>query len=77
MTEVPRWAVRAADGFPGGSMESGLDGTTLRQYLSYVMRTNAYWQFETDNTNDPPKDDYGVGMGALLIELLRVIFFPD
>ena len=77
MTKAPRWAVRSAGGLPGGFMEAGLDGTTLRHYLSCVMRTNAYWEYQSDGTNGPPQDDCGVGMGALIIELLRTIFFPD
>jgi len=58
-------------------MEAGLDSATLGQYMSCVMRTNAYWELESDGTNGPPVGDYGVGMAALFIELLRTVLFPD
>jgi len=58
-------------------MDSGLEGTTQRQYLNCVMGADAYWEFSTNSTDVPPEDDYGVGMGALLIQLVRAIFFPD
>lgn len=57
-------------------MGAGLNGTTLRQYLSGVTGTNAQWEFQLESQNVAPEDDLGVGMGALLIELLRAIFLP-
>ncbi|MGO8793823.1 MAG: hypothetical protein ACLQLC_03285 [Candidatus Sulfotelmatobacter sp.] len=58
-------------------MEAGLDATTLRQYLSCVLGTNVHWEIQSDSASGQPENDYGVGMGAVLIELLRAIFFPD
>lgn len=57
-------------------MEPGSDDRTYRQYPVCMSGADAYREFDAESTHGPHYADYGVGMGALLIELLRAVFCP-
>lgn len=57
-------------------MDSGLESRTYREHSSCLSDAGAYWEFSADSAHIPYGEDYGVGVVALLMELLRAIVCP-
>lgn len=57
-------------------MEPGSDARTYRHDSTCMSEVDTHWEFDGESTHGLHYADYGVGMGALLIELLRAVFCP-